>query len=457
MSKPNALGFVPMSTSPSIKATTTTAAAKTSQSCPDLSKASGKVVADYLTSARFLNDKSGLEAFMQELNTSIPPSSSSTSAVSPLPPPPASLPVPSSFGALLYTAQSVQLITPRGRFNMSVHESGLVFTTPKNESFNVERAAVRDSVIFSKPDLYTKNQDKVTSKMMLVSFSEPVPFKKSKLTCLCMQGEMKNVVTYESTSGPAPDVWFSSVEKSLSITAFKPEPAHFTSTSGLPFVQCYSKTDQGTMYPLIEGVMFFKPPRFIPRQKLVSIGVGRGGAGGGATRYVDMVLKVEGEGDSTDTVEFTNINREEVGPLNTYINDILTPAMALEAKEESDSSPLLPKKEEETPSSPPSGPSPPLRSKRGAAALALHATRAQINGGALDSEGDESEGDSNSEEDVEFDEESDSDDSSDGSEEEEEEDDDDEGGEAELMQELEQLVEEEEGKGGESFKRQKIE
>ena len=150
MSKPNALGFVPMSTSASIKATTTTAAAKTSQSCPDLSKASGKVVADYLTSARFLNDKSGLEAFMQELNTSVPPSSLSTSAVSPLPPPPASLPVPSSFGALLYTAQSVQLITPRGRFNMSVHESGLVFTTPKNESFNVERAAVRDSVIFSK-------------------------------------------------------------------------------------------------------------------------------------------------------------------------------------------------------------------------------------------------------------------------------------------------------------------
>ena len=66
------------------------------------------------------------------------------------------------------------------------------------------------------------------------------------------------------------------------------------------------------MYPLIEGVMFFKPPRFIPRQKRVSIGVGRGGAGGGATRYVDMVLQVEGGEGDVDTVEFTNINREEV-------------------------------------------------------------------------------------------------------------------------------------------------
>ncbi|GMH49381.1 hypothetical protein TL16_g00501 [Triparma laevis f. inornata] len=398
---------------------------------------------------------------MKELNSAVP--LSSKAAVSPLPTPPASLPVPSSFGGLLYTAQSVQLITPRGRFNMAVYESGLVFTTPKNESFNVSRAATRDSVIFSKPDLYTKNQDKVTSKMMLVSFSEPVPFKKSKLTCLCMQGEMKNVVTYETTSGPAPDVWFTSVEKSLNTTAFKPEPAHFTSTSGLPFVQCYSKTDQGTMYPLIEGVMFFKPPRFIPRQKLVSIGVGRGGAGGGATRYVDMVLQVEGGEGDVDTVEFTNINREEVGPLNTYINDILTPAMAKEAAEGNGIKKEEPKTESSTVDSP-APPARPMRSKRSAANAAASATRAQINGGALDNFSDQEEGDdSDSDSDEQFDmkdggsDDEEGDDS--GSEEESDSDgneEDESVGEAELMQELEQLVEEEEEQGGEA-KRQKLE
>ena len=38
---------------------------------------------------------------------------------------------------------------------------------------------------------------------------------------------------------------------------------------------------------MIEGLLFFKPPFFVPRQKLNSIGAGRGGGGGTKVRLVD--------------------------------------------------------------------------------------------------------------------------------------------------------------------------
>mmetsp|Transcript_55106 Transcript_55106/g.112519 ORF Transcript_55106/g.112519 Transcript_55106/m.112519 type:complete len:542 (-) Transcript_55106:1105-2730(-) len=129
-------------------------------------------------------------------------------------------------------------------------------------------------------------------------------------------------------------------------------PNTSTTTAGMPFVSCYLGVNDGVLYPLEEGLLFYKPPRFLPRSSLHSIACGRGGGGGdSSSRYVDMVVQCssssndksndsgedEGGGEQTETVEFTNIQREENSVLNTYIHGVLIPAMKDDAKKHNDS------------------------------------------------------------------------------------------------------------------------
>mmetsp|Transcript_3789 Transcript_3789/g.5641 ORF Transcript_3789/g.5641 Transcript_3789/m.5641 type:complete len:485 (-) Transcript_3789:51-1505(-) len=106
----------------------------------------------------------------------------------------------------------------------------------------------------------------------------------------------------------------------------------------MPFVTCYSGVNSGWLFPLQEGLLFYKPPSFLPRELFHSIACGRGG-GGNATRYVDLHLQFEqqqhkskSKSNNMETVDFTNISREELVPLNQYIHHILTPAMEQDAK-----------------------------------------------------------------------------------------------------------------------------
>ena len=66
----------------------------------------------------------------------------------------------------------------------------------------------------------------------------------------------------------------------------------------------------------------FRPFQFLPRSSLHSIACGRGAGGQNASRYVDLVVEL-----SNERVEFSNIQREEVGVLNNYIQTVLIPAM----------------------------------------------------------------------------------------------------------------------------------
>ena len=228
------------------------------------------------------------------LPTSPTPTSSSSSSNSSS----GSTPIPSDLGELLFTAENVQLINPRGRFNMSVFAVGVYFVNSKSDAFTITKSSVSSMVTFNKPDLYQKDQSKVKSKMCLITFSEnnssTPTFKAKPLKNVTLQAETKDSVTYSSAlTGPAPTVWFSALSKSLSIpnsnsTPLTPNPSLYTSASGLPFVQCYSKVNEGFLFPMIEGLLFFKPAIFIPRGDLVSIAVGRGGGGGQATQYVDI-------------------------------------------------------------------------------------------------------------------------------------------------------------------------
>ena len=73
----------------------------------------------------------------------------------------------------------------------------------------------------------------------------------------------------------------------------------------------------------------FRPPKFLPRSDLKSIACGRGSGGQSSSRYVDMVVQRHQD----DTVEFTNIQREELAVLNQYIHEVLIPAMHEDAKD----------------------------------------------------------------------------------------------------------------------------
>ena len=297
---------------------------------PDISSCTAKDLHDYIKSSR-------TPAFVKELLTLLSPSASLTST----PSAPSELTIPTSFGNLLHTLSQIQCITPRGRFDVSIYEKGIILKNSKGDHCTVPPEIVSASVLFAKPDLYTRNIDDVKSKMLLLVLeSEGVKFKKGALHYLCFQAEMKDMVSLpapnettksESTSvpapfpGPAPAVYFPAICTSVSTTPIV--PLGFLSSKGLPFVQSYKGTQEGVLYPMTSGILFFKPPHYIPRSTLVSIAAGRGGSGGNATRFVDMVLALDGD----QTLEFTNIDREELAPLNHYIKDVLTPAMARDA------------------------------------------------------------------------------------------------------------------------------
>ena len=72
-----------------------------------------------------------------------------------------------------------------------------------------------------------------------------------------------------------------------------------------------------------------RPPLFIHRSELHSIAVGRGGG----SRYIDLHATLDSSEEEKTEIEFTNIDREEMTVLNSYIHKTLVPAMAKDAAE----------------------------------------------------------------------------------------------------------------------------
>ena len=143
-------------------------------------------------------------------------------------------------------------------------------------------------------------------------------------------GEVIQKALGQRTSDQEQTLVISIVKPGVDFKSHKPCNSSST-TAGMPFVNCYLGVNDGVLYPLKEGLLFYKPPRFLPRSSLHSIACGRGGGGGGeSSRYVDMIVQCDDDSDGkkeNETVEFSNINREENSVLNLYIHDILIPAM----------------------------------------------------------------------------------------------------------------------------------
>jgi hypothetical protein len=69
----------------------------------------------------------------------------------------------------------------------------------------------------------------------------------------------------------------------------RPNKALFQTSTGGSFMRCYKGVQEGALFPLAEGILFFKPALFVPSKDVGSIEAGRGGSA--VTRYIDLKVR----------------------------------------------------------------------------------------------------------------------------------------------------------------------
>mmetsp|Transcript_15867 Transcript_15867/g.19353 ORF Transcript_15867/g.19353 Transcript_15867/m.19353 type:complete len:487 (-) Transcript_15867:2897-4357(-) len=292
--------------------------------------------------------------------------------------------------------------TPRSKFTLTLYENGMILTNNKNEEVTITSEDVEHVIIFPKREDCLKVPKKpkaatdgaaaqgyevlIPGSMVLLVLTETgVTFRQKQLSQICFQlpQHHSDTITEPDSNGDINDKdmrnlivdsfeeqWSELLKKRLKVKnisrIYNPKVHNlkrikaFTFQSdeggantsimqgGMPFVKCYSGVNDGVVYPMKEGLLFFKPPQFVHRSKLHSISCGRGSGG---SRYVDLVATLD-EKDSTSTLEFTNIDREETPVLNSYIQNVLIKEMQKDVEEEDGESDSFSKTDEETESFP---------------------------------------------------------------------------------------------------------
>jgi hypothetical protein len=173
-------------------------------------------------------------------------------------------------GDILTTSPSeISLVTPRaGKFQLAVHQKGLVAIKSNNEAIQmvIPQGCVTHILLFPKPEDF-----KVTG---------PVIFQNKPVSQICIQ------LPWEKTQGAlgpsnetsltedATSSWLQLLTQSLgssqtvvsrvvrqkggnSFSSFQMADTS-TTTAGMPFVKCYHGVQDGVLYPLEEGLLFFK-------------------------------------------------------------------------------------------------------------------------------------------------------------------------------------------------------
>jgi hypothetical protein len=348
---------------------------------PNLAACTPETLFRWLLVNRFNNDEQAVQAFLtQAASTSSQarPAAVSSQAKDGTPAPALSSSSLVDLGeSLIVKAVEVSCTTPRGKFQFDFCRQGIQCTDKKGNTMTIPAGAVEHCVIFPKPEdcqPVTRKNVVVTDQVLLV-FNEDamVTYKNSQKplsqVCLALPADLpiwkkKHESDDEDDDDDdddgagldRTDQYTRLLAKSLSLdmgtqiirvaNPAAPEQSSMstfwryqfvshqeqgtsTTTAGMPFVKCYAGVNDGVLYPLQEGLLFFKPPRLVPRSNLQAISCGRGGAGN-ASRYVDMILTLSDD----STTEFTNIHRSELPVLREYIHSVLIPAMQKDADDD---------------------------------------------------------------------------------------------------------------------------
>ncbi len=125
---------------------------------------------------------------------------------------------------------------------------------------------------------------------------------------------------------------------------------------------------------------------FIHRSELHSIACGSGA--GSSSRFADLVITLDEDEDKS--LEFNNIDKEEVEGINNYINNTLVKAMARDVKgDEHQSDELRNDTKEEIDNKPNHKLTRKRKSQRSASLHSRKATKIQMQSSSLDTDSDE--------------------------------------------------------------------
>ena len=284
------------------------------------------------------------------------------------------------------TSVEVSASTPRSKFDLTLHEStGIVLRNKKEEVVAVPSSAVASVIVFPKAEdcrkatsnSRKKGPPKRPGNLVLLTLkkgeADDVQFRGKSLKQICFQ--LPQSILPKSSADDDEDSdggggmmvvepikerdieleWVDLLGKTFGLSSEKvilvSNPAYLTddgreerayvgrysfksdetqgtstTTAGMPYVKCYEGVNDGVLFPLEEGLLFFKPPKFVPRSSLHSLQCGRGG---GDSRYVDLIGELI---DDEGSVEFSNIAREELRVLDHYIHQVLIKAMERDVK-----------------------------------------------------------------------------------------------------------------------------
>ncbi|CAN0374811.1 unnamed protein product, partial [Ectocarpus sp. 12 AP-2014] len=252
----------------------------------------------------------------------------------------------------LLNLENVQLLQPRGRFDLIFRESCVTIAGKAGDAI-VAWDNVRHIIRLPRPEGFNWGKvldpdDPAGSDLIALPLKKPVPFRKSKTSLVLLQPDPKAKHSEVSISVDGVSHQVSGSQGTLVMSALKllsrvrqvaPDRGLFASRDGKSFVKCYHGVNEGSLFPLKQGLLFMKPALFLPRTDIQEVVCGRGGSA--TTRYVDLVVGLEAEDEHGEPVakqqqEFSNIDRDALPSLQacSYIQDALVAPRQREAKKE---------------------------------------------------------------------------------------------------------------------------
>jgi hypothetical protein len=272
------------------------ASAASKSKCLDLATCTSSALANYLIQHRFHSDPPQALSFLQAATKAVTQHVKDQEAASESS---QQRTIEDLGAALLSTPLETSLITPRaGKFQIQLHERGLVATklntnnaSPNNIQLVLPQGSVSHILLFPKPEdcktivANNKKSKPPNAHLVLLRVEPPLQFQNKSVNQVCFALSWNKA---EGPTGPAGETsgwkqataaWRTLLSQSFGgggggdknnavVAQVHPQPPspflsyqssdQSTTTGGMPFVKCYHGVQDGVLYPLQEGLLFYK-------------------------------------------------------------------------------------------------------------------------------------------------------------------------------------------------------
>ncbi|KAF2815882.1 FACT complex subunit pob3 [Mytilinidion resinicola] len=220
--------------------------------------------------------------------------------------------------------QDILHLTPRGRFDIDMYEKSFRLRG-KTYDYKIQYEAIKKFMLLPKPD--------DVHMLITVGLDPPLRQGQTRYPFLVMQFKRDEEIvldlnlTEEVIEGKYKDKLKSHYEAPIATVVSdifrgltnkkitKPSTS-FTSHHGQNGVKCSVKANEGHLYCLDKAFMFVpKPATYISIENVASITMSRVGGAMAASRTFDITVTMKG---GAGEHQFSNINREEQGPLENF-------------------------------------------------------------------------------------------------------------------------------------------